>query len=143
MGISYVFISHSWSHSEHYEAIADWLFEPPVTFNGSPVYFYDKSVPKNHPIHSAGSTEELREEIFLKILQCHVIVVPTGMYTQCSKWIKEELASAQACRKPILAVKLKAQKRRASRVEEVASEVVRWSGQSVVDSVWKMSVRGY
>ena len=143
LGIAYVFVSHSWAHSDHYETIAGWLFEPPVVFNGALVHFINRSIPKDDPIHNAGSTEELRAAIFWQISQSLVVVVPTGMYTQCSRWIREEIAGARAHRKPILAVKPQGQKKRALRVEDAANEIVSWNGQSVVDSVWKMSVRGY
>ena len=45
-------------------------------------------MPKNDPIHNAVSDRELKEAIFRKIERSHVVVIPSGMYVNYSKWIQ-------------------------------------------------------
>ena len=50
-----LFISHSWAYGEAYDNLVKLL--------NAKLYFYYKnySVPKNNPIHNAGSDWELKE----------------------------------------------------------------------------------
>ena len=63
--------------------------------------FLDYSVPKDDPIHNAPSERALREAIYRKIARSHVVVIPTGMYVNYSKWIKKEIGGATEKNKPI------------------------------------------
>lgn len=87
----HVFISHSWSYSEHYETLSKWIFDEDWHVNEAPIDFRDYSVPKNDPIHNAANDAELANAIYGKISSSHVIVIPTGMYANYSKWIQKEI----------------------------------------------------
>lgn len=134
----HVFVSHSWSYSQHYEKIRGWLFDSPWSFGQARVEFRDYSIPRDDPIHDAESDFELEEAIFRHISRCRVVVVPTGMYTSHSKWIKKELAGARAYSKRILAVNPWGQERKSSVVRDAAHKTVGWNKNSVGRAVWKL-----
>jgi len=52
-----LFISHSWTHSDAYERLVEMLRQRPY------FSFKNYSVPKDDPIHRAGTARELREAI--------------------------------------------------------------------------------
>lgn len=58
-----VFISHSWSYSNHYDTLAEWIFEKGWNVSGVPLVFRDLSVPKDNPIHNAQNQTQLRDQI--------------------------------------------------------------------------------
>ena len=76
----HVFISHSWSHSGHYETLAGWIFARKWSVGQASLDFRDYSVPRSDPIHNAPTTKALKDAIFDKIGRSHVVVIPTGMY---------------------------------------------------------------
>lgn len=134
----HVFVSHSWTYSEHYERIHGWLFGSGWRFGQARVEFKDYSVPKDDPIHNAGTVRELKDAIYRHISPCHVVVIPTGMYTNHSKWIQKEIDGALQYGKPILGVNPWGQQRRSGRVQEAADEVVGWNEKSVVSGIWRL-----
>jgi hypothetical protein len=133
-----IFISHSWSYPHHYDTLAEWIFGEGWQFQNTPINFYDASVPKNNPIHNAPNDSALRTAIFNRISLCDVVVIPTGMYTTHSKWIKNEIEGAHLFRKPILAVNPWGQERKSSIVSQAAHMTVGWNKQSVVNGIWKL-----
>lgn len=134
-----VFISHSWAYSNHYQKLAEWIFETPWNLpNGTPVIFSDVSVPKDNPIHNAPNEASLRQAIFARISRSSVVVIPTGMYVNYSKWIRKEIDGAQAYAKPILAVNPWAQEKKSSVVTLAASETVGWTSDGVANAVWRL-----
>lgn len=133
-----IFISHSWTYSDHYDRIAGWIFDEVWTSNGQQVYFANTSVPRDNPIHFAPTDAMLQHAIYQRIAESHVVVIPTGMYAHYSKWIKKEIDGAKLYRRPILAVDPWAQKRAASVVAASANESVGWNKQSIVDAVWRL-----
>lgn len=137
-----VFISHSWSYSDHYDCLAEWLFEEPWQVNHEPVNFTDVSVPKNNPIHYAQNDAELMGAICERVLQAHVVVIPTGMYANHSNWISKEIEASRYYAKPILAVNPWAQERKSSVVGDAADRIVGWNKQPVVQGVWDLSPYG-
>ena len=134
----HVFVSHSWKYSSHYDKIDEWLFGQVHRFGQASVQYHDYSVPKDDPIHDAPTQRALREAIYAKISRSSVIVIPTGMYANYSKWIKEEIEGARAWGKGILAVNPWAQQRRSSVVGEAADLLVGWNRNSVVQGVWDL-----
>lgn len=134
----HVFVSHSWKYSGHYDKIDEWLFDQVHRFGQASVQYHDYSVPKDDPIHDAPTQRALREAIYAKISRSSVIVIPTGMYANYSKWIKEEIEGARAWQKRILAVNPWAQQRRSSVVGEAADLLVGWNRNSVVQGVWDL-----
>jgi hypothetical protein len=133
-----VFISHSWNYSEHYERLAGWIFDTEWNENGIPIRFHDTSVPKENPIHFARNDNELRNAIYSRIAMSNVVVIPTGMYVNYSKWINKEIDGARIYGKPILAVNPWAQERKSSIVATASSLQVGWNKQSVIDGIWSL-----
>ncbi len=95
------------------------------------------SVPRDNPVHNADSDRLFQAAIYLRIDPSHVVICPTGMYANYSKWIRKELAGAKAKRKLILGVDPWGQKRRSSVVGGAARETVGWNGKSVVEGIWR------
>ena len=134
----HVFISHAWAHSEHYDTLADWIFNENWSVGQASLYFMDFSVPKNDPIHNARNDRQLREAIYNQIARSHVVVIPMGMYANYSYWIQKEIEGATAYSKPILAVNPWAQQRSSSVVGDAALKKVGWNKKSVVDGIWQL-----
>jgi hypothetical protein len=134
----HVFISHSWWYSDHYDTLADWLFEESWSAGQASIKFCDFSVPRSDPIHNAPTDKQLRDAIYNKIGRSHVVVIPAGMYANYSKWIQKEIDGAVAYGKPILAVNPWGQERKSSVVQTAANRSVGWNSQTVVDGIWKL-----
>lgn len=134
----HVFISHSWSYSDHYNTLSDWIFKENWSFGQASLNLYNFSVPINDPIHDADTDSELKSAIYNQISRSHVIVIPTGMYANYSKWIKKEIEGSIEYDKKILAVNPWGQKRGSGIVKEAADKLVGWNSQSVVDGIWDL-----
>lgn len=134
----HVFISHSWWYSDHYNTLEKWIFQEPWSVGQAALDFRNYSVPKNDPIHNAANDAALRQAIFNQINRSHVIVIPTGMYANHSKWIAKELAGAKQHKKPILAVNPWAQQRTSSVVAEAAQKVIGWNKEPLVGAIWEL-----
>ena len=95
----HVFISHSWSYSGHYDTLSSWIFSQSWRFGQASVKFLDYSVPRDDPIHNAPTQKALQEAIYAKIARTHVVIIPTGMYTNYSKWIQKEISGSNSYEK--------------------------------------------
>lgn len=137
-----VFISHSWAYSGHYDTLADWIFGQSWTSNGVPILFQNVSVPRDNPIHYAPNEPALKAAIYHRINMAAVVVIPTGMYANHSKWIQKEIDGAKAYCKPILAVNPWAQEKKSSVVIAAANDHVGWNKSSVVEGVWRLGPYG-
>ena len=134
----HVFISHSWAYSGHYETLADWIFDENWSVGQASLVIQDYSVPRNDPVHNAPTDRALREAIYAKIARSHVIVIPTGMYANYSKWIQKEIAGANQYGKPILAVNPWDQERKSSTVLDSAKDSVGWNKQPIIGKIWNL-----
>ena len=134
----HIFISHSWSYSDHYETLYDWIFRNNWSFGQASLNFRDYSVPRNDPIHNAKTDRALKKAIYNKIARSHVIVIPLGMYASHSKWIQKEIDGSIEKSKPILGVNPRGQLRRPSIVAGVAGKTVGWNKKSVVKGIWEL-----
>lgn len=134
----HVFISHSWSYSEHYDTLSSWIFSKSWKFGQASINFFDYSVPKDEPIHNARTQRALQEAIYAKIARTHVVIIPTGMYASYSKWIQKEISGANSYAKPILAVNPWGQERTSSVVARAANLTVGWNSKSVVGGIWEL-----
>ena len=134
----HVFVSHSWKYSEAYDKLADWIFSKYFQFGQTKVDFRNYSVPKDDPIHNAANADELRAAIYRQIAMSHVVVIPTGMYTTYSKWIRQEINGANHYDKPILAVNPRGQEKTSGIVVENSKHHVGWNNASVVQGVWDL-----
>lgn len=130
-----IFISHSWTYSEQYDKIEEFLRQEGVCY-------YNHSVPKNDPVH-AKSTEELRSAIEAKIKGCSCVIVLAGVYASYSKWINIEIEMAQRYHKPIIAVEYWGAERTSSVVKQAATTIVRWQARSVANAVRNYSICYY
>lgn len=138
----HIFISHSWTYSDHYDTLSSWIFEERWRFGQASLGLRDFSVPKDDPIHNAPTKRELRNAIYNQIKRSHVIVIPTGMYANYSEWIQKEIDGSIEYEKPILAVNPWGQLRRSSVVSSAAVRTVGWNKQSVIDGIWELYYRG-
>lgn len=128
----HLFISHSWSYSDTYEGLINLLKERRY-FN-----FIDYSVPRNDPIHGAGTDAELGAAIQRKMAPCGVVVILAGVYATYSKWINKEIALAKGAfsrPKPIIAIRPWASKRTSRVVTDAADRIVGWNTESVVRAI--------
>jgi len=134
----HVFISHSWSYSNHYDSLSSWIFGEKWSVGQASLDFRDYSVPKNDPIHNAVNDLQLKRAIYDKISRSHVIIIPTGMYANHSKWIKKEIEGANEYRKPIIAVNPHGQEKKSGIVVDNATEFVGWNKQPLINAIWKL-----
>jgi hypothetical protein len=134
----HVFISHSWKYSGHYDTLASWIFEESWSVGQASLALCDFSVPKNDPINNAPTDKQLRDAIYNKIARSHVVVIPTGMYANYSKWIQKEIDGAIAYEKPILAVNPWAQEKKSSVVQAAAAKTVGWNSKTVMGGIWEL-----
>lgn len=134
----HVFISHAWKHSGHYDTLADWIFNQNWSVGQASLDFRNYSVPKDDPIHDAANDRQLREAILRQISMSHVIVIPTGMYANYSKWIQKEIDGSLNYSKPILAVNPWGQERTSNVVTDSATKLVGWNKDSVIGGIWEL-----
>ena len=134
----HVFISHAWSHSGHYDTLAGWIFNENWSVGQASLDFRNYSVPKDNPIHDANNDKQLKEAILKQIAMSHVIVIPTGMYTNYSKWIKKEIEGSSDYNKPILAVNPWGQLRTSTVVQKYANKTIGWNKKPVISAIWEL-----
>lgn len=136
MRTHHLFISHSWNYSDAYERLVDLLR------NRSYFSFKDYSVPRNDPIHDAGTDAQLRQAIRRQMAPCGVVLILAGVYATYSKWIEKEIRLAKRDfnqPKPVVAIKPWASKRISIPVQEAADRIVGWNTDSVVGAIRKLS----
>lgn len=134
----HIFISHAWAYSDHYETLSSWIFKESWSVGQASLSFQDFSVPKNDPIHNANNDTQLKNAIYNKISRSHVIIIPSGMYANYSKWIKKEIEGSKTYNKPILAVNPFGQQRKSSVVLNNADKAVGWNKKPVIDAIWNL-----
>jgi len=134
----HIFISHSWAYPEHYQTLRGWIFDQRWNLGQASINFCDYSVPKDDPIHIQGRDSDLMEAILRKIERSHVLVIPTGMYVNYSKWIRKEIDASINKGKPILAVNPWRQQRKSSVVAEAATQIVDWNSQRIIRAIWNL-----
>lgn len=126
-----LFISHSWKYDNHYWRLIEFLD------NAADFYYKDYSVPKNDPIHTNGSDDELYQAIYNKIKFCHIILMPSGIYASYSRWINLEIEIAKngfKQPKPVLAISPRGQKKHTNLVQ-AADAFVKWNSNSIIKAI--------
>ena len=125
-----LFISHSWSHGDAYENLVRLL-------DAAPNFQYrNYSVPKDDPVHDAPSTAALYQAIKRKMAFCDVILIMAGKYATYSKWIQREVKIAKEdYRKPVVAIRPRANEQVSSVVSTAADRIVSWSTGSIVSAI--------
>jgi hypothetical protein len=134
----HIFISHAWKHSGVYNTLEDWIFNENWSVGQASLDCRNYSVPKDNPIHDANNDKQLKEAIFKQIAMSHIIVIPTGMYANYSRWIQKEIDGSIAYNKPILAVNPWGQQRTSTVVINAATELVGWNKESVINAIWRL-----
>lgn len=128
-----IFISHSWSYSEQYDKIEEFLKQENVNY-------YNHSVPKDDPVHTNGTDSQLEAAIEAKVKGCSCVIILAGVYATYSKWINKEIKIAQKYDKPIIAVEYWGAERTSSVVKNAADVIVKWQAKSVADAVRKYAI---
>ena len=127
-----LFISHSWTYADHYYGIVN-LLKKRSYFD-----FIDYSVPKDDPVHGAGTDEELRQAIKNHMQPCQVVLIMAGIYSTYSKWINIEINLAKegfSSSKPIVAIEPWGSERTSTIVKEAADKIVKWNTESIVSAI--------
>lgn len=136
MGKTYhIFISHSWAYSDAYEKFIN-LLKRDSTFS-----FTNYSVPKDDPIHNAGTDKQLHDAIRAQISPASVVIILAGVYSTYSKWINKEIQIAQnefIVPKPIIAVEPWASKKTSVIVKNAADMIVGWNSSSIINAIKKL-----
>ena len=131
-----LFISHSWSYSDSYVRLVR-LLRARGYFS-----FRNYSVPRNDPIHNAGTDAQLRRAIHNKMSPCSVVIILAGVYATYSDWINIEIDLAQGGfrnAKPILAIRPRGNQRLSTTVVEAADEIVGWNTESIVKAIRRIA----
>ena len=131
-----LFISHSWNHSDSYRRLVELL-------NSRAYFSYcNHSVPRDDPIHNAGTVAELRNAIRIRMRPCGVILILAGVYATYSKWINEEINLALSgfrLQKPIIAIEPWGSEKTSMPVKQAASQIVGWNSDSIVRAVRELA----
>ena len=130
-----LFISHSWRYGDQYDRLKNLLDKSGLSYR-------DYSVPRDDPIHNAGSARQLREAIKNQMRYASVVVVLAGVYASHSKWIDIEIDLAESSfgsAKPIVAIEPWGSERTSTRVKRAADEVVKWSTKSIVRAIEELA----
>lgn len=128
----HIFISHSWAYPDAYEGLIELLDKDP-NFSYS-----DYSVPKNDPIHNAGTSKELYNAIKAQVSKASVVIIMAGVYSTYSKWINKEIEIAQTeflIPKPIIAVEPWASEKTSIKVKDAADKIVGWNSSSIINAI--------
>lgn len=127
-----LFISHSWSYDENYKRVVELIEEQGLSF-------YDHSVPKDDPIHTNGTDQELHDAIEAKMKGTSCILILAGVYASYSKWIKKEIAIAESYEKTIIAIEPWDSERTSKVVKDAADKIVKWQGKSIADAIKELA----
>lgn len=124
-----LFISHSWTYSDQYQRLIN-LLDSKYGFN-----YRNYSVPKDNPIHNAGSDYLLRQAIERQMKPASCVIILAGVYSTYSKWINIEIELARKMGKKIIAVEPWGSERTSAVVKNAADEIVRWNSDSIVRAI--------
>ena len=128
----HIFISHSWTYSNKYEGLIS-LLDKDVTF-----LYKDYSVPKDDPIHNAGTDQELYTAIKAQISKASAVIILAGVYATYSKWIRKEIEIARKgfiYPKPIIAVEYWGSEKTSAIVKENADKIVKWNSAAIIEAI--------
>lgn len=128
-----LFISHSWTYGNQYNALC-WLLSERPYFR-----WRNYSVPKDDPIHNASTDTLLRQAIERQMKNASVVVILAGVYATYSKWINIEIELAKKLGKPILAVEYWGSERTSTIVKQSANRVVKWNTESIVAAIRELA----
>ena len=85
---------------------------------------------KDDPIHTDGTTEELRGAISRKMQPCNAVLILAGIYSTYSHWINREVEIAKEKGKAMIAIEPWGSERTSQYVKENANKIVGWNTNS-------------
>lgn len=127
-----LFISHSWSYSSTYDSLVNLLAQRQY------FSYRNYSVPKDDPVHTNGTDQELYDAIKNHIAPCSVVLILAGVYASYSKWIDKEIHIATRefnSPKPIIAIEPWGSEKTSAKVKQAAARVVKWNTESIVSAI--------
>lgn len=127
-----LFISHSWTYGDQYDRLVNLLRARPY------FQFRNYSVPRDDPIHYAGTAAQLREAIWRQMNPCSAVLILAGVYATYSEWINIEIDLAKngfKYVKPVIAIRPWGSQRTSVVAREAADLEVGWSTESVVSAI--------
>ncbi len=124
-----LFSSHSWKYGYHREGLHDLLSKQWI----KGVDYLDSSIPESHP-EDAECDRELMEILRRRIEWCDVFLVFGNMYVD-RPWIRDEITTAFALQKPILAIRYHHQERLSKVATRFATEEVYWRGDLLREAI--------
>lgn len=130
----HLFISHSWTHADQYNDLANLLDQ------AKDFCYHNRSIPKNDPVHS-DTDKELSRAIRNQMESCGIVIILASVYAEYSKWIDKEIKIAKSSfskPKPILAIRPSTNEI-SPMVRDRADKVVRWNTQSIVAAIKELA----
>ncbi len=132
-----LFISHSWAYGDAYDKLVNF-FDSASNFS-----YRNYSVPKDDPIHSAGTDAQLYDAIKRKIAPVNIVIIMAGVYSTHSKWINKEIAIAKTdftYPKPILAIAPWGAQKISQVVANAANDIAGWNTSSIVGAIRNLAL---
>ena len=124
-----IFISHAWKYSEHYEKVANWLYEAPNFIWNNCSITTTNALPDT-------TQSELEKGMTKQITPSQVVLIIGGMYAAHSDWIQYEIDEAIRLEKTIIAIKPWGQQRTPLAVTNASiCDPVGWNSTSVVQAI--------
>jgi hypothetical protein len=123
-----IFVSHAWHRGEHYNRVISWL-------NGAANFAWENlSVPEHDPV-KGNDSEALAYELRNQMRPADAFIILAGMYAAHSDWIDFELSFARRIGRPIIGVRPWGAERLPATIQNAATEIVGWNGDSIVGAV--------
>ena len=127
-----LFISHSWADDDAYQKLIHLL-------NSETDFSYrDYSVPKDDPLDSDGTDENLYNAIKTQIARSSVVLILMGVEATGSKWISQEIRIAKSgfrIPKPVIAIESSGNNNNLAIVKQGADRIVDWNPASIVSAI--------
>ena|SRR5947207_2615828 len=122
-----LFISHAWDYSEDYWRVVQFL-------NEAPNFVWENlSVPEHDPVPRADLEYELRNQM----RPADAFLIIAGMYAAYSDWIEFEITFARRIGRPIIGITKLGSERVPATIQNAATELVGWNGDSIVQAIRK------
>jgi len=123
-----LFISHSWSYSERYNAMVNLLKNRPY------FTFSNYSVPETKAFGPMAANK-MKDELRGQINPVNCVIIIGGMWANHSDWIKFEMDYAKSINKPILGVRPRGAQMMPLAVSNASNMVVNWTADSIVAGI--------
>ena len=128
----HLFISHSWTDSDMYQELIHLL-------NSKKDFSYrDYSVPKDDPLDSDGTDENLYDAIKTQIARSSVVLILMGIEATGSKWINQEIRIAKSefrIPKPVIAIESSKNNSNLAIIKQGADRIVDWNPERIVSAI--------